>query len=163
MEHVAHGFGPVFNAESRVLVLGTMPSPKSREHGFYYAHPQNRFWPVLAALFGEETPVGTEERRNFALRHKIALWDVLEECDIVGAADASIRNPVPVNLSVVLDKAPIAAVFTTGKAAHRFYEKFLANTTDLPAFCLPSPSPANARFSPAALQNAYREILEYLD
>lgn len=162
MEHVTHGFGPVFDEESRVLMLGTMPSPKSREHGFYYAHPRNRFWSVLAALFGEETPVGTEERKAFALRHKIALWDVLEECDITGASDATIHNPVPVDLSTVLKKAPIRAIFTTGKTAHRFYEKFPVETANLPEFCLPSPSPANARFSEADLLAAYRRILDFL-
>lgn len=161
-EHITHGFGPVFDGESRVLILGTMPSPKSREQQFYYAHPQNRFWKVLAVLFGEEIPIGTEERRNFALRHHLALWDVLSECDITGASDSSIRNPVPSDLSTVLKEAPIRAIFTTGKTADRFYRKFFAGTIALPEFCLPSTSPANAACSFSVLTEEYQKILEYL-
>lgn len=95
---VLHELPPVFNEQSRVLFLGTIPSPKSREKGFYYAHPQNRFWPVLAAVFGEEIPQTTEERRAFALSHGIALWDVLASCTIRGADDQSIKDPVPNDL-----------------------------------------------------------------
>lgn len=161
MEKICHPFGPVFDEHSRVLVLGTMPSPKSREQGFYYGHPQNRFWPVLAAVFGEDTPQTPASRRDFALRHGVALWDVLSECEIEGAADSSIKNPVPNDIEGLLGKAPIAAVFTTGAAAARLYKKFVEPKTGRAAVALPSPSPANARWSLDALAAKYAKILEY--
>ena len=105
IERVLHPLEPVADAGSRVLLLGTMPSPKSREAGFYYAHPQNRFWRVLAALWGEETPAGTQERLAFARRHHIALWDVLRACSIEGADDGSIRQPEVNDLRQVLERA----------------------------------------------------------
>ena len=114
--HVEHGkIPPVIDEHSVVLILGTMPSPKSREAGFYYAHPQNRFWPVLAEVFHEAVPQGTDERRAFALRHGIALWDVLAQCDIEGASDAAIKNPVPNDIALLLKNSKIHAVFAAGK------------------------------------------------
>ena len=104
-KRITHAFNPVFDIESRVLILGTMPSPKSRELGFYYSHPRNRFWPVMAEIFGEEQPKNPNEKEDFVLRHKIALWDVLKECDIDGASDSSIKNAVPNDLSIIFDKA----------------------------------------------------------
>ena len=102
MTHVTHTFGPWFDEQSRVLILGTMPSPKSREDGFYYAHRQNRFWRVLPALYGLPPLVGDiEGQKRFLTGHHIALWDVLESCDINGASDASIRNPVPNDMNVI--------------------------------------------------------------
>ena len=163
MEHILHPFGPVFDEHSRVLVLGTLPSPKSREQGFYYGHPRNRFWPVLAEVFGEETPKTPAERRAFALRHRIALWDVLSECDIEGAADSSIKNPVPSDVPALLKKAPVAAVFTTGATATRLYKKFIEPKTGLAPIPLPSTSPANARLGLSALASEYRKILEYTE
>lgn len=163
MEHILHPFGPVFDEHSRVLVLGTMPSPKSREHGFYYGHPRNRFWPVLAEIFGEEAPKTPAERRAFALRHKIALWDVLSECEIEGASDSSIRNPVPSDVAALLKKAPVAAVFTTGATATRLYKKLIEPKTGLAPIPLPSTSPANARLGLSALAAEYRKILEYTE
>lgn len=161
-ETVAHPIVPVWNKESRVLILGTMPSPKSREQGFYYAHPQNRFWPVLAKLFEEPTPQGSEQRRAFALQHRIALWDVLASCEITGASDSSIRNPVPNPIEDLLNGSQIRAVFTTGATAFRLYQKLCLPKTGLPASALPSTSPANCRVSFEALCEAYRVILPYL-
>ena len=159
-----HTLEPVFDAHSRVLMLGTMPSPKSREAQFYYAHPQNRFWPTLAKLFSEPTPQTGEERRAFALRRGIALWDVLQSCEIEGASDASIRHAVPNELSIVLDSAPIRAVFTTGRRAYELYNRLcLHKMTEISCVCLPSTSPANRRFSDAELMKAYSAILNYLD
>ena len=123
MEHIIHSIEPVFDAESRVLILGTMPSPKSREVQFYYGHPQNRFWRVLAAVLGEELPQSVPEKKAMLLRHRIALWDVLAECEITGASDSSIRNPVANDLSVILDHAPVQAVFTTGATAWKLYTR----------------------------------------
>ena len=110
LQHIEHGIPPVFDERSEVLVLGTMPSPKSREAAFFYGHPQNRFWRVLAALFDEPVPEDNAERADLLLRHHIALWDVLESCDIRGASDASIANPHPNDLSRVLEKAPVRRV-----------------------------------------------------
>ena len=110
-ERITHAFDPVFDSESRILVLGTMPSPKSSELGFYYSHPRNRFWPVMAEIFGEEIPKTPEEKKNFCLRNKIALWDVLAECDIEGASDSSIKNAVPNNLMPILTGADIKKIF----------------------------------------------------
>ena len=122
-----------------------MPSPKSREAGFYYAHPQNRFWRVLAALWGEETPAGTQERLAFARRHHIALWDVLRACSIEGADDGSIRQPEINDLRRVLDRADIRAIFTTGTKAAALYRRYCLPVTGRPAIPLPSTSPANCR------------------
>lgn len=160
---VIHELPPVFDSRSRVLILGTMPSPKSREARFYYAHPQNRFWPTLAALFGEALPADSEGRRALALRHGVAIWDVLRSCEIEGAADASIRNAVPNPLGELLSACPIRAVFTTGKKAFSLYNTLcLHQMTELEAICLPSTSPANRRLSDTALLEAYAEIKKYL-
>ena len=161
--HVEHGkIPPVFDEHSTVLILGTMPSPKSREAGFYYAHPQNRFWSVLAALFDEHVPETTAQRRDFALRHRIALWDVLEQCDIEGAADSAIKNPVPNDIAALLRGSKIRAVFTAGKAATRLYKRLCEPVGCPPAMELPSTSPANARLRLDDLVAEYRVILEYL-
>ena len=161
-ERITHAFDPVFDFESRILILGTMPSPKSRELGFYYSHPRNRFWPVLAKIFGEEIPKTPEEKRNFCLRNKIALWDVLKECDIEGASDSSIKNAVPNDLSVILNSAKIQAIFATGATAAKLYKKFIEPETKIPATALPSTSPANAKIKFEELVEEYKRILEYL-
>ena len=161
-ERITHAFDPVFDSESRILVLGTMPSPKSRELGFYYSHPRNRFWPVLAEIFGEEIPKTPEEKRDFCLRHKIALWDVLKECEIEGASDSSIKNAVPNDISIILNSADIKAVFATGTTAAKLYKKFIEPETKIPAIALPSTSPANAKVKFEELREEYRKIVEYL-
>lgn len=160
--HVTHAFLPVFDAHSRVLLLGTMPSPGSRERGFYYSHPQNRFWRVLSALLNEEIPQTIEQKKALLLNHHIALWDVLASCDIAGASDASIRNPVPNNLRLILDNAPIQAIFATGRKAQELYSRLCQPVTGRPIICLPSTSPANQRYSEEALKHEYSVILPYL-
>lgn len=162
IERVLHPLEPVADAGSRVLLLGTMPSPKSREAGFYYANPQNRFWRVLAALWGEETPAGTQERLAFARRHHIALWDVLRACSIEGADDGSIRQPEINDLRRVLDRADIRAIFTTGTKAAALYRRYCLPVTGRPAIPLPSTSPANCRATLDDLTQAYRAILAYI-
>ena len=162
IERVLHPLESVADAGSRVLLLGTMPSPKSREAGFYYAHPQNRFWRVLAALWGEETPAGTQERLAFARRHHIALWDVLRACSIEGADDGSIRQPEINDLRRVLDRADIRAIFTTGTKAAALYRRYCLPVTGRPAIPLPSTSPANCRATLDELTQAYRAILAYI-
>ena len=163
MEHIIHSIEPVFDAESRVLILGTMPSPKSREVQFYYGHPQNRFWRVLAAVLGEEVPQSVPEKKAMLLRHRIALWDVLAECEITGASDSSIRNPVANDLSAILDHAPVQAVFTTGATAWKLYTRLQKPHTGIEAVRLPSTSPANCAVKMEALTEAYKAILPWLE
>lgn len=156
---VEHPLEPVFDESSRVLILGTMPSPKSREVGFYYGHPQNRFWRVLAALFNEPLPTTNEERRALILRHHLALWDVCASCEIAGASDASLRHAKPNDFACILRVAPIEQVVTTGKTAARLYKKLLQPLyPELPLLELPSTSAANAAMSLDALIEAYRSI-----
>lgn len=159
---IVHPLEPVYTERSRVLVLGTMPSPKSREVGFYYGHPQNRFWKVLGALFDEPEPLGIERRTAFLHAHRIALWDVLASCTIAGASDASIADPAPNDLTRIA-AAPLEAVFTTGAKATALYRRFGA--PQLPGIAhagLPSTSPANARMRLDDLVEAYRPLRDAL-
>lgn len=140
---VQHSLEPVFDGSSAILVLGTMPSPVSREAGFYYSHPQNRFWQVLSAVFDEPLPYTNEQKKQFALSHGIALWDVLASCEIDGSEDSSIKKPVANDLSLVLSAAPIQAIYTTGDKAAVLYKKLCRGKTGRDAIPLPSTSPAN--------------------
>lgn len=158
---VVHTLAPVFAPDARVLILGTMPSPKSRAAGFYYGHPQNRFWKVMAALFSVPVPQTNEEKTAFCHAHKIALWDVLSSCSIVGASDQSIRDPVANDLSVILRKAPIQAIFTTGKKAWQLYQTLCYPTLLREATALASPSAANAGVSLEKLTKDYEILLQY--
>ncbi len=163
-QHIEHTLEPLFDACSRVLILGTMPSPLSREHRMYYGNPRNRFWPVLAALFGDGQPPTTPQAsETFALTHQIAIWDVLASCTIIGAADTSIADARPNDLSRVLGVAPIATIFTTGSTAGRLYRQLQLPLTGIEAVALPSTSPANASWSLARLVGAYRVIADALD
>lgn len=156
---VTHEIQPVFDSRSRVLLLGTMPSPASREQGFYYGHPQNRFWRVLAAIFDEPAPRTIEEKRDMLLRHHVALWDVLASCEIEGASDASIRDAQPNDLARIFDAADIRAVFATGTKAGELYRKLIEPTLGVPCTTLPSTSPANAKMKLADLIDAYGKAL----
>ena len=161
-QHIDHELPPYVPSGARVLILGTMPSPKSREVGFYYGHPQNRFWKALSGAFGENVPVSTEEQKAFLERHKIALWDTLASCEIHGADDASIRRPVANDLQPILSTQPIQAIFTTGKKAADYYERLILPNTGIPATTLPSPSPANCRYHTVETQTeAYRAVCRY--
>ncbi|MBP3884303.1 MAG: DNA-deoxyinosine glycosylase [Olsenella sp.] len=158
---VVSPLAPVFDDESRVLILGTMPSPKSRERGFHYGNPQNRFWRVVASLWDEDVPSTDAERRAFCARHRIALDDVLSSCTIVGASDASITDPVPNDLRArVLDHARIGAIFCTGATSHRLYHALIEPELGIAATRLPSTSPANAAWSLERLVEAYRPVRE---
>ena len=152
-------FEPVYNEHSRALILGTWPSPKSREMAFYYGHPQNRFWPMLAALTGEPVPAreDIEAKKQIILRHGLALWDTLERCTITGAADASIKDAVPNDIAALLAKAPIEAVFCNGATAYRIYTKYLQPVSGIAAVKLPSTSPANAACRPEKLREIWGE------
>jgi len=153
-----HEIAPVFDSQSKVLLLGSFPSPKSREAGFYYAHPQNRMWKVLARIFREPFPETTEDRKDFLHRNHIAMWDVLESCDIDGASDTSIRNAVPNDLSAILANSQICAVFTTGAKASSLYNRFQSKTNDTLHLELPSTSPANAACSEDFLAASYLTV-----
>ena len=153
-----HPFAPVFDSTSRVLVLGTFPSVQSRANAFYYGHPQNRFWPVLSALFGAVVPSSVEEKTALLLAHHVALWDVLASCDIAGSADGSIRNPVPNDLSELLGQAPICTVFANGQTAAALYRRWSQPQTGLPMIALPSTSPANARCTLETLIAAWKPL-----
>ena len=157
--HVTHNFPPLFAPDSRALILGSIPSPKSREQAFFYGHPQNRFWPVLAAVFGEPAPQTIEDKRSLALRHRIAMWDTLAACDIRGASDTSIRNPVANDLPWLIAQTQVRAVFCTGTTSYKYYKKLCQPQTGIEAVCLPSTSPANAAWSLERLIEAYRVIL----
>lgn len=156
MEPVIHTIEPIFSAESETLILGTMPSPKSRAAGFFYAHPQNRFWAAIALAYGAPAPETQSEKTAFLLERKLALWDVLARCDIIGASDASIRNPVANDIAALLKQTRIERVFCTGQTAARLYMQLVYPATNLVCVALPSPSAANARMSLAALAEAYR-------
>ena len=146
-EHIEHTFAPVYDADSLVLILGTFPSVKSREQNFYYGHPQNRFWKVLANLTGCEVPGTVEEKKKFLLREHIAVWDVIAKCDIIGSSDSSIRNVVPADLSRILDHAPIRQIYANGGKAYELYQKYAYPITGREIVKLPSTSPANAAYS----------------
>lgn len=161
-EQVIHPLEPIFDKNSRVLILGTMPSPVSRKQSFYYAHPQNRFWRVMFEIFGQPFSTEREDRIKLCLDNKIALWDVLQSCTIEGAADSSIKNAAPNDLSVILEAADIKAVFTTGQTAAKLYKKLCYPQTGIEAVALPSPSGANCAVKTELLAERYREILRYL-
>lgn len=144
---VIHPFEPVWNEHSRILILGSFPSVRSRETGFYYGHPQNRFWRVLASVFGESCPTGNEARRDFALKHHIALWDAIQSCEITGSSDASIRNAVPNDIASLLGKAPVETIVCNGRRAWALYSRFCEAQTGIKAILLPSTSAANAAWS----------------
>jgi hypoxanthine-DNA glycosylase len=167
VQHIVHTIAPVYNSRSRVLILGTLPSPQSRLAAFYYGHPQNRFWTILGTLFDRPDLPGTREtaessrarKEQFLLDHRIALWDVLAECDITGASDSSIRNPLPNNFDNVFEQAAIQAVLTTGKTAYTLYHRLCSANYPAPFFYLPSPSPANCAISLEQMTGAYRKLL----
>ena len=159
MEKVIHPLAPIVDASCDTLILGTMPSPKSREAAFYYANPQNRFWRVMAAVLGESLPDSNADRAEMLLRRGIALWDVLRSCEIDGASDASIKDPVPNDIAGLVAKYPnIKRVFTTGGTAYRLYQKLVFPQTGIAAIPLPSPSAANARMRTDDLIKAYEVI-----
>lgn len=153
-----HPIPPVYDAHSTVLILGSFPSVKSRETGFFYGHAQNRFWRVTAAVFGCPVPATIPEKRAFLLKNRIALWDVLAACDIDGSADASLRDVCPNDLAPILAAAPITRIFTNGAAADALYTRYLLQTVGIPAVRLPSTSPANAAWSLERLIDAWRVI-----
>ncbi len=145
--HIVHSFEPVFDGDSRLLILGSLPSVKSREQGFYYGHPRNRFWKVIAALTGDPLPETIGEKKQILLKNGIAVWDVIAECDIIGSSDVSIKNAVPADIMRLLNACDIAAIYANGSAAARLYQKHMLPLTGREIVTLPSTSPANAAWS----------------
>ena len=175
-ESLTHQFEPVYNSSSRILILGTFPSVKSRAYGFYYGHPQNRFWKVLAAIANAPVPASIPEKKQLLLAHRIALWDVIKSCEIMGSSDSSIRNVVPADIPMLLEQSSISAIFGNGNKTCELFdkytrpmilEKFSGSPVKSEALSsihrLPSTSPANAAWSLERLTECWgREILPFL-
>ena len=159
---IGHGFGPVFDSGSRVLILGSFPSVRSREVGFYYGHPQNRFWRVLGRVLNDPAPDGIDARKAYLSRHGVALWDSVVACEITGSADASIRDPEPADLTRVLSVSPIEAIFCNGALSYSLLQKNETLPDGLPVFRLPSTSPANAAWSLDRLAEEWKIVSSYL-
>lgn len=155
---IVHPIKPVFDKNSKILILGSFPSVRSREEGFFYGHKQNRFWKVVSAVFEEEVPKTIPQKKAFLLRNHIALWDVIHSCDITGSSDSSIKNVVANDLSIILEHSGIRKIFANGKTAEKYYIKYSEKDTHIKAICLPSTSPANAAFSVDRLAEAWKMI-----
>ena len=160
--HVSHDFEPVFDENSKVLILGTFPSVKSRENQFYYGHPQNRFWKVIAGLTESEVPQTIEEKKKILLEHGIAIWDVIESCDIIGSSDSSIKNVVPADIERVVANSKIQNIYANGGTAKKLYEKYSQKKTGREIIGLPSTSPANAAYSLERLLECWQEVKKVL-
>ena len=159
-EHIVHSFEPVYDKASEILILGTLPSVKSRENNFYYGHKQNRFWKVLATLLKEPVPDTIEEKKAMLLAHRIALWDVIQSCDIKGSSDSSIKNVQPTDIGMILEKTNITRIYANGNKAGQLYKRYQFPVTGREATVLPSTSPANAEWSLERLCEAWHVILE---
>ena len=158
-EEQVHTIAPVDNTESRILILGSFPSVKSREEGFFYGHPQNRFWKVLARVFQTEVPATIPEKRTFLLEHRVAVWDVIGQCEIMGSSDSSIRNVIPNPIQKILEETKIKRIFVNGKKAEELYNRYIYPETKRNALCLPSTSPANASWNLEKLAEAWKVLL----
>lgn len=146
-ERIKQPFEPVYDQYSRILILGSLPSVKSRENGFYYGHPQNRFWKVIAGIYGQDVPENILDKKDLLYKCRIAVWDVIESCEIKGSSDSSIKEVVTADLNTILDRCAIEKIFANGKTAGRLYNKFAKDKTGRDIIELPSTSPANAAYS----------------
>ena len=162
MEQVSHPIPPIYNKDSKILILGSFPSVKSREGQFFYHHPQNRFWKVLAQVLDQPVPESIDDKKKFLLANHIAVWDVIASCTIEGSSDSSIKDVVPTDLTSVLSGSDIQQIFCNGGTAHQYYRKYQEKITGQAALRLPSTSPANAAWSVTRLCNEWRVILEHL-
>lgn len=160
-EIFTHTFEPIFDKNSEILVLGSFPSVKSRENNFYYAHPQNRFWRVVASVYSCPVPKTVEEKKNMLLSNKIAVWDVIKSCEITGSADSTIKSVIPNDLSKILSVADIKKIYANGKTAQSLYNKYIKKNTGVDIISLPSTSPANAAYSLEKLIKEWKIINEY--
>ena len=155
---IVHPIPPLFNQESETLILGSFPSVKSREAAFFYGHPQNRFWAVVAEIFGAEKPVTVEEKKELILSNKLALWDVIAQCEIEGSADSTITDVTANDLSIILENSNVKRIFVNGKTAEKYYNKYTYPKTGIKTICLPSTSPANAAWSIEKLVDKWKII-----
>lgn len=161
-EHVVHPFGPLYDSQSKVLILGSLPSLKSREQNFFYGHPQNRYWPLIARLFGQKTPQTVEDKKALVLSHNMAMWDTIYSCDIIGSSDSSIRNAVPTDLSAIINNSCVKHIFCNGNTSGSYYRKYQEPLLGIKAIVLPSTSPANAAWNFDRLFEAWKVILNPL-
>ena len=157
-----HTIGSLYNENSKILILGSFPSVKSREQGFFYGHPQNRFWKVLSTVLNQPLSTSIDEKKEFILNNKIALWDVIASCEIKGSSDSSIKNVVPNNINEILNNSKVKTIFTNGKLAFNLYNKYIFEKTNIAAISLPSTSPANAAFSLDRLCDEWKIISKHL-
>lgn len=157
---IVHPIPPLFDENAQALILGSFPSVKSREAMFFYGHPQNRFWRLMALLFEAEVPVTVEEKSRLILENRLALWDTIHSCTITGSSDSSIRDVVPNDLSVILENSRVDRIFCNGATSYRLYQKYIFPQTNLRAVQLPSTSPANAAWSMERLRQAWQIVLE---
>ena len=162
-QKIIHPIPPLFDESSKILILGSFPSVKSREAMFFYGHPQNRFWKLIARLFDKPVPTSVEEKKELVLSHHIAMWDTIHSCAITGSSDSSIRDVVPNDLSVILDNSAVERIFCNGATSHKLYMKYIYPTTKLDAVKLPSTSPANAAYSMDRLADEWLEILNFTE
>ena len=153
-----HPFGPLYDENSRVLILGSFPSVRSREQNFFYGHPQNRFWKVVAAVFGQPVPQTVEEKKRLILDNGLALWDSIASCEITGSSDASIRNARANDIGIILNNCSIERIYCNGRKSHELYQKYIEPETGREAVCLPSTSPANAKWTLEKLTEAWSVI-----
>ena len=158
--NIIHPIPPLYDENSRALILGSFPSVKSREAMFFYGHPQNRFWKLMALLFDANVPSTVEEKKRLVLSHGIAMWDTIHSCTITGSSDSSIKDVVPNDLSVILNNSRVKRIFCNGAASHRLYQKYIYPINNIPAQKLPSTSPANAAWSLDRLAEAWKIICE---
>lgn len=156
---IVHPIPPLYDENSRILILGSFPSVKSREAAFFYGHPQNRYWAVVAKILGEKKPETVEEKREMMLKNGIAMWDVIASCEIKGSSDSSIENVTANNLSVILNNSKVDKIFVNGKTAEKYYNKYTYPKTKIKAVCLPSTSPANAAWSIDRLVEEWKVIM----
>lgn len=157
---IVHPIPPLFNENSKTLVLGSFPSVKSREAAFFYGHPQNRFWSVLATIYGVTKPETVEEKKKLVLENNLALWDVIASCEIVGSSDSSISDVTANDLSVIIENSKVERIFVNGKTAEKYYNKYTYPKTGIKAICLPSTSPANAAWNLEKLVEKWNIIKE---
>lgn len=158
MSSIIHPFPPLYDENSEILILGSFPSVKSREEMFFYGHPQNRFWRVIAAVTESKVPENISEKRELLLKNRIALWDVISSCEITGSSDSSIKNVIPNDLSEILKNSRIKRIYVNGKTSEKYYNKYMREKTGINAVCLPSTSPANAKWTLEKLQEEWKRI-----
>jgi hypoxanthine-DNA glycosylase len=158
-KRLIHPVPPIFDKDSQMLILGSFPSVKSREGEFFYHHPQNRFWRLISEIYNEKLPETIDEKRQLLISNNIALWDVVQSCEIIGSADSSIRNVIPNDISPILSKANIRRIYANGGTAYRLYKRYIYKDIGREIILLPSTSPANASYSLERLIEAWREII----